>query len=231
MSDLSDRERARAFLAATGWLADRPADFARAVLDLGTVRHFDAGEVFNFSGDVEAGIWAIAAGQAFGRSGMNGPKAGISNVLLPGDWAGTGPIFGHARIGDCFARVPTTILLVPYRGLRRLLAEQPCWWEHMGELNFRILRGYGMLATDLLTRDSRSRLAAVLLHATGLRKSGAGPGSVAASQEELGELSNLSRHPVGETLRRFAAHGLLTIGYGTVTVLDAPALRAIANEG
>jgi CRP/FNR family transcriptional regulator, cyclic AMP receptor protein len=220
---------ARARLARTGWLSACPAPFAQAVLAAGLVRHLQPGEPFNIAGDIEGGIWGIAEGQASGISGINGPAAPVSFVMHPGYWGGTGPLFGFPRIGHALARTPATILLVPYRALKRLLAETPAWWEHLGALNFRIIRHYGSFAVDLQLPDSRQRTAAILLQVAGLRFEGEPPRTVDITQAELGQIANLSRHPVGEHLRAFVRQGLITLGYRQVTLHDVAALRALAD--
>jgi hypothetical protein len=55
--------------------------------------------------------------------------------------------------------------------------------------------------------------------------------TVDLSQDELGRMANLSRHPAGERLRAICALGLLSLGYGQITIHDAAAMRRIAEEG
>lgn len=222
-------EQARVVLSATGWLAECPADFAQALLAEGSLRHFGPGEIFNIAGTADAGIWGIAHGQAAGISGINGPSAPVSFFMHPGYWAGTGPLFGFRRIGDGVARTPTSIWLVPYLALKRLLAVNPGWWEHLGALNFRIIRHYGSIAVDLQQPDSRARSAALLLHAADLRHEGEGARTIAITQDELGAMANLSRHPTGEHLRAFERADLIALAYGKATILNPAALRTIAN--
>jgi CRP-like cAMP-binding protein len=221
---------ARALLARTGWLAACPEPFAQAVLAASLVRHLQPGAPFNTAGDIEGGIWGIAEGQASGISGINSPAAPVSIVMHPGYWGGTGPLFGFPRIGHVMARTPSTILHVPYRALKRLLAEAPAWWQHLGALNFRIIRHYGSVAVDLQLADSRKRTAAMLLQVAGLRFEGEAPRTVDITQDELGQIANLSRHPVGEHLRAFARQGFITLGYRQVTLIDATALRSLADS-
>jgi CRP-like cAMP-binding protein len=222
-------EQARTVLATGGWLADCPEAFRQAVLAAGRIRHLKPGELFNIAGDTDGGIWGIASGQASGISGINSPAAPVSFVMHPGYWAGTGPLFGFQRIGDAKARTPATILQLPYRVLKGLLGQNPEWWEHLGALNFRVLRHYGSLAVDLQLSDSGRRMAAILLQAADLRFEGQGARSIAITQDELGHMANLSRHPAGEHLRTFARQGLVTVGYGRITITDAQALRALAD--
>lgn len=219
----------RDLLASTGWLAACPTAFAQTLLAVGRVRRLAPDETFNIAGDLEGGIWGIACGQVCAFSGLNSPGAPVSLIMHPGEWGGTGPLFGFPRIGDCVARTPTTILFVPLRAVQRLLAVSPAWWEHMGALNFRILRQYGSLGVDLQLPDSRQRIAAILLQAFGVRFEGESGVPLAITQDELGQMANLSRHPAGEHLRAFARQGHITLSYRQVTLHDAVALRRIAD--
>lgn len=54
------------------------------------------------------------------------------------------------------------------------------------------------------------------------RKSGA---SVSVSQENLGIMANASRKQVNSAMKRFAQAGWVDIGYRTITITNAPALR------
>jgi CRP-like cAMP-binding protein len=57
------------------------------------------------------------------------------------------------------------------------------------------------------------------------------PGSrsqLAISQEEIGRLSGVSRQIANRALHEMQDKGIVRIGYGSIEVLDLPALQAIA---
>ncbi len=223
-------DAARAKLVEGGWIASCNPEALAPLMALASVRHVGAGQSFNRAGDPEGGIWGLVAGQAAGTSGINSPSAPISLLYMPGEWGGTGPLSGSPRIGDVVARVDCTILAVAYHSAKRLLAEQPRIWEVINRINFEALVKFGTLAVDLQLRDSRTRIAAILLNAAGLRLRGIAPVTIALSQDELGTMANLSRQPAADALRAFAADGLVALRYGRITVLQPSALRAIANR-
>jgi CRP-like cAMP-binding protein len=222
-------QAAKAFLSAHGWLSRCPRDFAQAILAAGIVRHVRPGDSFNIAGDETGGIWGIAAGQAGVFSGMNSPGAPLSLLLLPGDWGGIGPIFGFPRLSTGIAQVPTTLLHVPLRTMHQLLSDRPDWWEPIGQLGFEYARQYGRMLVDLQIGNSRARFAAVLLDISGLRGEGTEGPTLSLSQEELGVMANLSRHPASGLLKSFEQDGLVQLGYRTIRVTQAAGLRAIAD--
>lgn len=222
-------ERAKTFLASHGWLAACPPDFARAILQAGMVRHVPPGDSFNIAGDEEGGIWGVAAGQAGLFSGVNSPGAPLCLLLLPGDWGGIGPLFASPRLSTCVAQVPSSVVHVPLRSLHRLLADRPAWWEPIAQLAFRLAVQYGRMLVDLQIPASRARLAAVLLNISRLRATGSEGPALTLTQEELGALANLSRHPTSVFLKAFEQQKLVSLGYRSLRVVDAAGLRAIAE--
>lgn len=195
----------------------------------GSVHHLAAGEALHHAGDAEGGIWAIAAGQANGGSGIGGPNTALSVVFLSGEWGGTGPMSGYPRQLDVVARVPSTVISAPRSAIKRLLGERPEWWEHFSLLHFLMAQKFGLLAADLQLSDSRARVAGILLNAAGVRREGSEPVGFATTQEELGTMSNLSRYPAARILRALARDGLLMHRYVWITILEPAALRAIAD--
>lgn len=219
----------RSLIATTGWLSTAPAGLRDAILAAGRFRDAPVGEVFNVAGDVDVGIWGLAAGQVALTSAMNAPDSPAALLYHPGDWGGFGPLFGYPRMGNVEARTASIILFVPFQAIRQILAANPGWWETMAALMFHYQLKYASFAVDLLLRNSRQRVAAILLHQADRRAAGDTPITLAVTQEELGEMTNLSRHPIGSTLRSFEADGLIGLGYRQIIVLQPLLLRTIAN--
>jgi CRP-like cAMP-binding protein len=221
---------AHAILSGSGWLSRTPADFRTAIFAAGRLRTVAAGEVFNIAGDQQVGIWGLVDGQVAISSAMNGANTSIGLLYQPGNWGGFAPLFGLPRQANGQARTPATIHLIPYQATRQLLAVNPGWWEHVGRACFEMSLTFAAWGIDLLLRDTRARAAAVLLHQGGCRVTGEQPITIAVTQEELGEMMNLSRHPTGALLRELQTQGLIALGYRQVTLLNPEALRALANS-
>ncbi len=216
----------------SGWLAAQPADFARAVLDAVLWRELDVGAMFNRGGDAAGGIWGLARGQLDVASAVSAPDSPLADVYLPGQWAGIGPIFGQMRAADCVARLPSLVAQLPQARLLALLDAHPGWWQHIGALAVALTFRYGGAVGDLLIRDPRRRVVAVLLRLANCRWHDAGePVTIVFTQDQLAAAANLSRHPAGAVLRDLEQRRMLAIGYRNLTILDPAGLRAIADGG
>lgn len=215
-------------LAGQGWLAATPAAFRHALLAAGQVQSLRAGEVFSRAGEQGHGIWGLMSGQVSLTSAMNGADAPPGILFHPGSWGGYVPLFGSPRAANGRAVTDSRILTVPYAALRRLLADHPGWWEHIARLVLMDSLRFAAVGVDLMIRESNRRVAAVLLDQAGCRWDGAGV-TVHLSKEELGEMMNLSRHPVAAILSTFETRGWIQCGYRVVRILDADALRHFAN--
>jgi CRP-like cAMP-binding protein len=222
-------EDARALLARRGWLADCPADFAAALLAAGHLRRLGRGDTANRAGELEGGIWGVAAGWLVSSTGVAAPNISLTALFGPGEWGGAGPISGYPRQLDLEARTPATLLVVPEVALRRLLATRPLWWAEINRVNYLAGVKFGLLAADLQTVDPRPRVAAMLLSAAGMRLTGDAPVTLALSQADLGRMANLSHYPLGRIVRGFAAAGLVSLGYGRIGLVQPAPLRAVAD--
>lgn len=221
----------RDFLAAAGWLSTVSPALRSAILAAGRLRELDPGEQFHVAGDERVGMWGLAAGQIGLTSAMNGPDQPVGFINHPGEWGGYGPLFGSPRQANAVARTAAIVLFVPYDALRQMLAEHPEWWVDFARLALFDVYRFGSWGADLLQKDSRARTAAVLLHQAGCRRAGDKPVTVAVAQGELGDMANLSRHPIANILHDFETNGWIACGYRKVEVLDAAALRSVADCG
>lgn len=218
------------FLATNGWLAAASPALREAILGHGRWGELGPGEQVHVAGDERVGMWGIANGQVGIISAVNASEAPTGYVYRPGDWGGYAPLLGSPRRGDAVARTAVVILFVPYQTMQRMLVETPAWWADVARLALHDVARYGSWGTDLLLRDSRARVAAILLHLAGSRQAGLEPAEVVVSQSELGDMTNLSRHPVSIVLNDFEAAGWIACGYRRIDVLNPTALRRLADN-
>jgi CRP-like cAMP-binding protein len=212
------------------WIGRQPAAFQQALLDIVIWRHVDAGTTINHAADEAGGIWGLAQGQIDIASALGEPGSPVGDMYLPGQWAGIGPIFGRPRGADGTARIASLVAMVPLPRLQALLRNHPGWWEYVGQLATHMSFRYGGAVGDLLIRDSRQRCIAVLLRLADCRhRDPATPTTIILNHADLAAASNMSRHPAGEVLRELDALGLIDLGYGKVTIRNAPALRAVVD--
>ncbi|OZC01430.1 Crp/Fnr family transcriptional regulator [Rubricoccus marinus] len=118
------------------------------------------------------------------------------------------------------AETPVEALLLPADLFVRLFAQAAPLREHVFSLLARRLGDVIELVDAVAFQRVDERLARHLLD-----QAGAG-GSVARTHEALAEALGTSREVVSRTLKEFERGGLVALARGTVSVLDAPGLRA-----
>lgn len=146
--------------------------------------------------------------------------------LSAGSWFGEGTLLrGMARTADIIALRPSRVALLPLETFEWLHATQRAF-DHflLRQINERMHWFLGnFTAHHLLDTDSQvARALAGLFHPW------LHPGSdphLQVSQEEIANLSGVSRQRCNAALKRLQGEGVLQIEYGGITVLDLPALR------
>jgi CRP-like cAMP-binding protein len=145
-----------------------------------------------------------------------------------GGWFGEGALLkNERRLYDGVALRASTVAYMPRNTFQLLLESSVAFNRSLiVQLNERLGQFVAMVEHDrLLGPEARlaGQLAALfnpLLY----------PGSRAQlpiTQEELAHLVGLSRQTINQALKRLAAAGLLTVSYGSVTILDLDGLRRL----
>jgi len=152
---------------------------------------------------------------------------GLSN----GSWFGEGTLLrGVPRTADIIALRPSRVALMPLETFQWLRAKHRSFDDFLlRQINERMHWFLGnFTAHHLLDTDSQVARALVGLFHEWLH-----PGSdphLEVSQEEIANLSGLSRQRCNAALRRLALAGLLRIEYGGITVTDLEGLRRFVSE-
>jgi CRP-like cAMP-binding protein len=217
-----------------GWLSITSPDFRDAVLDRLTIRKLAAGDALYRAGDREGSLWGIIEGGV--RFEMPGPQLapGLNHVAIPGFWFGEGPLIGKTdRLSDAYAAEASVFVTISLPDCRAILDEDPARWQWIALLsNLNRDLALGMIA-DLLLQNPRQRIIATLLRLSGWRTGPyltPNPGPLHLTQQQLGQIANLSRTVVSATLRDLEQHGLISIGYRSLEVVDGEGLRGMLSE-
>lgn len=198
------------------------------------MRKLAAGEAIYRAGDREGGLWAIVNGGV--QFEVPGPQLApsLALVAIPGFWFGETLLISRAaRRTNAYAARSSVFATISLADCRALLDEDPARWQWialLANMNCDLAMG---LAADLLLQDPRQRIIATLLRLSGWRTGPyltPNPGPVHLSQQQLGQISNLSRTVVSGILRELEERGLIAIGYRALEVLDGGALKAILGE-
>ena len=220
----------------TGWFADCSPDLRREILALARPRSLPAGGVVFRAGDVGGDLFRIVSGVVTVQCRFTHPDAVLLHMMWPGEWFGTMEVMvERKRNYTAIARTEVTLLRMPGNELQALLRRRP---EGIIKLGRHAVYGFDLAmqaAADLLIRDASARCAAVLLRLADRRwvsRPNAGlPIELPAPQSELAMLCNLSRSSFSRVMKEFAASGLVTLNYRSVTLTDPARLRSVAEAG
>jgi CRP/FNR family cyclic AMP-dependent transcriptional regulator len=221
-------------LAEHGWLTLVPADFRQAVFERLNIRKYSTGEALYRTGDRESGLWAIVEGGV--RFEIPGPQTspGTSHVASPGFWFGEALLISRTpRWIEAYATQPSVFATLSLADCRALLDADPARWQFialLASMNRDLALG---LAADLLLQEPRRRIIAALLRLGGWRTSPylkPNPGPIHITQQQIGQIANMSRTVVSATLRDLEQQGFIAIGYRSLEVLDGDALMGMLSE-
>ncbi len=188
---------------------------------------FQRGELIHSHGDDCLGLFTVLTGK-ISVSVLSDEGKEVSLFLLK---KGDTCILSAACIMRTFdaeahflAETDASLSILPASALQRLMHENlrvECEIYKMANITF----GRVMHAMQkLLFTSVSSRIADLLLS----ESRDSGTSSVKATHEQLAKYVGTAREVVTNTLRRFTRDGLVSLHYGTVTILDRPRLEAEA---
>ncbi len=156
---------------------------------------------------------------------VEGKVATLAGVPT-GGWFGEGSLLkSEPRRYDAVALRDSRIALMPRSTFERLLDSSiPFNRFLLNQLNERLAQFIAMLEYERLM-DPESRVAHCLSWLFNpFLYPGVGP-KLQVSQEEIGNLSGISRQRVNQALQALEQEGLLRVEYGGLTILDLKGLR------
>lgn len=227
--------QARDFLDSVGWLAKRPTAFRKLLLSRCRLHVLEKGTIVYRIGDATDGIYGVASGRLAVEIAPNEQGPHRVHTLRPGSWFGEAAFFGDgSRLVTVVATRPSHCLHLPRFELEEIAKADPNTWRWLGNLLFLQLQIALGALDDLTLRRPDQRIAAILLRLAGIRHQDMADDptpEVDVTQMDLAEIATLSRTTIGEQLDDMQAAGLISRGYGHLTILNPSALRRIITNG
>jgi len=194
---------------------------------LAAQRAYRRGEIVFSAGDAGDALFGVVSGRIRISAGHADGREIFLNIMEPGDTFGEIALLdGGTRTATATAIEPSELVSLRRESLFGLLEKEPKAALELLRLCGERLRWTSGLLEDAAFLDAPARLAKRLLSLSELHGEAVEGGrKVRISQEEVASFLGVSRQMVNEQLQEWKSKGWVALGRGTVTVLDAAALR------
>jgi CRP-like cAMP-binding protein len=225
---------ARTFLSNHGWLSEAPAGLRTTFLSQCELRKLSRGDYAYQAGDQTNGLWGVVSGGfAFSIAPHErGPH--MAHVFRPGFWFGEAEFLaGTARRYDVRATREAHCLWMSDKKLSALLEREARLFRFLGSLcSDHLFLAVGAV-DDMTIRNSRARVAAILLRLANVRLQDQPTDptpELDITQEDLALLANLPRTSVTAYLGELEGQDLIQRSYGAVRLINPAGLRRLVKE-
>lgn len=218
----------------SGWLSHLdPALAGRILAASKTVRYGDGETIYAFAQE-QSCLFGVATGLVRMSVTMNEQSPQFGHVAGPGFWFGeTEVLTGKGSIMEMATSGATSLLRIDRKAIDTLAMEGHAIWHGIALLAV-MNEGTAIgAADDLMIRNSRRRLAAVLLRLSSHRNAFQGVPplqEIPATQTELSEAACLSKSSTAALLAEFARQELIRTDYAAVAILNPVGLAGILAE-
>ena len=194
---------------------------------------FKRGATIYSKGDPGNSLFAVISGTV--KISVSSPdgRSAILNLIGAGDLFGEIAVLdGQARTADVIANTNCELYVIDRRDLLPFVRSQPELAMKFIEILCARLRWTSDQVEQVIQQDLPGRLASALLGLTEKRKlEPAASQTIAITQQEISEMVGMTRESINKQLRAWAARGWVRLEHGAVVVLDASALRGLAEAG
>ena len=225
----SGLDKALALLARWGWFGERSQDFRTAIAAMARLQDYATGQPLYLFGDPPNGIFGLVSGAldvSIPRSDGLELTAYRAN---PGFWVGDLALFsGETRIVSLYAAEATRVVHLPVDRLRRLVRENPRYYEDFYALTHQNVALTLRVLADLTTSPSEARVGLRLLLDSETQPEPHGWFHV--TQTTLAQMVALSVPSLRRILHKLEKAGLIEASYGRVRVLDRNGLLKLCHD-
>lgn len=211
-----------------------PEDVLHKVAALTTIRRLERGEMLYSEHDEATGLFIVAAGRVRSiREGFDGREQVLSAERSGAILSETSVFGGGQYFSTVLAEVPSLVLCIPHREIRRICDEHPELLWKVAKVLSRRVRLYAELIESLALRNVDQRLALFLLGVLADRAVDARAAmefELPLTRSEIAARIGSVREVVSRSLSHLHEIKLIDLrGKRSVIVLDIQALREFAG--
>lgn len=221
------RTAALAAAAASSWLSRQPDEFRKALLASADLRRFGKGERITGLDDAGSHLYFLFEGAVQAAIARADSEVVATHVIFRLEWFGEyGAVSGRNNVAEYRATIPSLVLVVPRAFLMRELQSSVARGA-MIDLLLDALKTHVEMAGDLTGLRSEHRVRSKL-HALagGAPAASSGACVLRMSQDELAEVSCVSRSVVAKVMSQLTGEGIAQVGYRRIVILNRDALMA-----
>jgi CRP/FNR family transcriptional regulator, cyclic AMP receptor protein len=229
---LMTQERVRDILSVRPWFASLSSSTRDAIISRLLIRRLAIGEMLYCQDDPPEGLFAALSGQLRASSVAADGRRSLMSIVHPGDWTGFIPLFdGGTQPLDCYAARQSVAAVLPLSAVREIFSGA----SGLRSLLVPPVATLGLTYNFVVNTNGRppGRLIAQRLHDLAVASYMGTPMPRDfidnISQTDIAEATGLSRPSVNRVLGELAQLGILTLGYGRVTIANPDALLRYAQ--
>lgn len=191
----------------------------------GKWRTYQPGQFVYFSGDAADGIYGLASGGLEVTFPLIAGEPVVLHRAQVGFWIGdNAELSATPRTISLMAATECRMLQLPHEAIRRLLDDQPKYWQsfyRLATINTTIAVG---LLAEVLSLTLRARVCRRLLQLTDLST------DATVTHEELSKMLGVYRSTLRPILKYLADINAIRLGYRKISVVDRDALTKFKDE-
>jgi CRP/FNR family transcriptional regulator, cyclic AMP receptor protein len=223
----------REVLLRNAWFRGLPEALKDGIIEEGLVRGLTDQLVYA-AGDPPNGLFALISGEIRVLQTTVEGRSALLMIASPGVWFGeTAMIDGEPRSSDALAIGKARVLQLGPAAFRRLTDENTGHYAAFARLvcdQYRRALDYIVTTSNLPLPTRIAQRLLGLAHAHGRAVKEGVVIDLRLSQETLADTVGVSRQSLNRALKALEARGVVSVGYGAITVVDPVALEALARS-
>lgn len=221
-------------LRTNSWFNNLPQYLIDTLMQCGSLRFYQDGEMVHYQGDPARGLYAVIQGSVKVSSISADGRECVFRYLSPGNWFGEIAMLDKsARTHDAKAISPTILLTIAPKDLTMILDKYPVFYQSLNILLCKVIRNAFTIINDSALLSVSARLAKRLLslaegygepHEKGIQL------SLYLTQDDLATIINATRQTINKRLVAWEKLGWIDAKYGKIVLVNLHALKQISED-
>jgi CRP-like cAMP-binding protein len=183
-------------------------------------------------GDAGNSLYAVISGTVKISSSSAEGRSAILNLIVTGEVFGEIALLdGGERTTDAIANSDCEMFVIDRREFIPFVRSQPALAMKFIELLCGRLRWTSEHVEQIILQDLPGRLASALIRLTERHLPSPAGRTITVTQQEISEMVGMSRESINKQLRAWESRNWVRLEHGAIVVLDAAALRSLAEAG